>query len=25
VRAAGFRIVREEQENDWLAIMARRS
>ena len=25
VRAAGFRIVREERENDWLAIMARRS
>ena len=25
VRAAGFEIVREEQENDWLAIMARLS
>ena len=25
VRAAGFEIVREEQENDWLAIMAKRS
>ena len=25
VKAAGFEIVREEQENDWLAIMARRS
>ena len=25
VKAAGFSIVREEQENDWLAIMARRS
>ena len=25
VRAAGFEIVREEQENDWLAIMAKLS
>lgn len=25
VRANGFTIIREEQENDWLAIMARRS
>ena len=25
VRAAGFEIIREEQENDWLAIMARLS
>ena len=25
VKANGFTIVREEQENDWLAIMARRS
>ena len=25
VKANGFTIIREEQENDWLAIMARRS